>query len=83
MSTTKELDLSQWKKPEEINPELIENGFVDARGANWKNRRLGKLNLKGAKLCRCDLRGADLSLCELNEIDLKLAKYDSETKFPD
>ena len=77
------LDLSQWKKPEEINPEHIEDGFLDARGANWKNRRLGKLNLKGAKLCRCDLRGADLSLCELNEIDLKLAKYDSETKFPD
>ena len=83
MVNSQELDLKQWKKPEDANPEQCKDGIVDARGANWKMTKIGKLNLKKAKLCRCDLRGADLSLCDLNEADLRLAKYDSETKFPE
>ena len=83
MAASEVLDLSQWKKPEETSPEKLEAGIVDARGADWRRIKLGKLNLTKAKLCRCDLRGADLSLCQLNEADLRLAKYDSDTKFPD
>ena len=83
MVNSQELDLKQWKRPEDTNPEQCKDGVVDARGANWKAIKLGKLKLNKAKLCRCDLRGADLSLCELSETDLRLAKYDSETKFPD
>ena len=83
MVNSQELDLKQWKRPEDTNPEQCKDGVVDARGANWKAIKLGKLNLNKAKLCRCDLRGADLSLCDLSETDLRLAKYDSETKFPD
>ena len=83
MAASEVLDLSQWKQPEDTNPEKLEDGIVDARGADWRGIKLGKINLNKAKLCRCDLRGADLSLCELIEADFKLAKYDNDTKFPD
>ncbi len=83
MPESEVLDLSQWKKPEDTIPEQLKDGIVDARGADWKRIKLGKLNLSKAKLCRCDLRGADLSLCDLIEADLRLAKYDHDTKFPD
>ena len=82
MDHSRELDLDQWKIPEDTSPKQLEDVIVDARGADWRSIKLGKLSLTKAKLCRCDLRGADLSLCKLIEADLKLARYDSDTKFP-
>lgn len=76
------LNLREWSEPELCSPSQAQEGNVDARGADWSQQKLGKLDLRGAKLCRCDLRGTDLSQCQLEEADLRLALYDSETQLP-
>lgn len=83
MSENGELDLRDWSAPETCIPDDVGAGCVDARGADWSNRKLGSLDLKGAKLCRCDIRGCDLSGCDLEGADLRLAIYDHRTSVPD
>jgi uncharacterized protein YjbI with pentapeptide repeats len=57
-------------------------GPIDARGADWRNLRLGEIDFSKARLCRVDLRGVDLHGCRLEETDLRLARYDSHTIWP-
>ena len=78
-----ELNLREWSAPETRTPDEVRDGCVDARGADWSNRKLGSLDLKGAKLCRCDIRGCDLSRCDLEGADLRLAIYDHRTSVPE
>ena len=78
-----ELNLREWSAPETCTPAEVRDGCVDARGADWSNRKLGSLDLKGAKLCRCDIRGCDLSRCDLEGADLRLAIYDHRTSVPE
>lgn len=78
-----ELNLREWSAPETRTPDEVCDGCVDARGADWSNRKLGSLDLKGAKLCRCDIRGCDLSRCDLEGADLRLAIYDHRTSVPE
>jgi len=73
----------QWHPPETCVPDMINQMALDARGACWSHRALPPLDLTESKLCRADLRGADLSRCRLDGCDLKLARYDTDSKFPE
>ena len=76
-------NLRSWIAPEEVKPDDIQEGSIDARGANWSRTDLGERDLHDACLCRCDLRGSDLSRCALDGADLRLALYDAATKVPE
>ena len=82
-ATSSPLDLNKWYPPELSSPDSNLKSPVDARGANWRGRRLHEVNLAGANLCRADLRGADLSNCQMVDVDLRLALYDTQTCVPD
>jgi len=60
-----------------------QEGPLDARGADWRNKQLGEIDLSKARLCRVDLRGVDLQSCQLEGTDLRLARYDRQTMWPD
>ena len=77
------LNIENWSPPEMASPDQINNYPVDARGADWRNRDIGTLDLINANLCRTDIRGANLTCCRLENTDLRLAKYDSKTALPD
>ncbi len=77
------INLKNWKAPEAINPQDIVNFPVDAKGANWRNKEIGELDLRDANLCRTDLRGANLKYCQLDNVDMRLAKFDKKTQVPD
>ena len=72
-----ELNISNWRPPEIASPDQMTQYPVDARGADWRNKDIGTLDLSGANLCRTDLRGANLSGCNMESVDMRLAKYDN------
>ena len=78
-----ELNISNWRPPEIASPEQMTQYPVDARGADWRNKDIGTLDLSGANLCRTDLRGANLSGCNMESVDMRLAKYDNKTQLPE
>ena len=83
MATPGSLNLRNWSAPETLDPTDALAAPIDARGADWSGRDLGKTDLRNGNLCRCDLRGANLRGCQLEGTDLRLAKYDSKTQVPE
>ena len=77
------LNISDWMPPEIASPDQMTLYPVDARGADWRNKDIGTLDLSKANLCRTDLRGANLSRCNLESVDMRLAKYDNNTQLPE
>ena len=76
-------NINTWTPPENASPDQMMRYPVDARGADWRNKDIGTIDLKGANLCRADLRGANLSGCQMEDVDLRLAKYDNKTQLPE
>ena len=76
-------DTRNWRPPEGMSPDQINQFPVDARGADWRNKDIGNLDLREANLCRADLRGTNLTACQMENVDMRLAKYDSQTQLPD
>ena len=56
------LNIRTWTPPEIASPDQMMRYPVDARGADWRNKDIGTIDLKGANLCRADLRGKFIRL---------------------